>query len=257
MLAGGYPVAPFVAAAEDDPTVTFPPGAGPAGHAAARQPRRRSGRLRGLARSGHLRRRQSLRRRRRPRPHDGVHRRPTTFTSCTSIAPSMTADAAAPGQRRCPAQRAGGGESGGLLAVVALGGTRTGNRHSQPGPRRAAGAGGRRRGRRRGPARRAGDRHQPRRHDDRRSAKPTSTARARPATCRSSSSAPACAPASSPASRPRPPICRRRSCTRWARRRPPTSRRGPGRRAPPSAASRSRPPLPRPQGQVLLRAFLD
>ena len=28
MLAGGYPVAPFVAAAEDDPTQTFPPGAG-------------------------------------------------------------------------------------------------------------------------------------------------------------------------------------------------------------------------------------
>ena len=40
MLAGGYPVAPFVAAAEDDPTVTFPPGQGllamppPANHVA-------------------------------------------------------------------------------------------------------------------------------------------------------------------------------------------------------------------------------
>ncbi|HEY6476416.1 MAG TPA: alkaline phosphatase family protein, partial [Polyangia bacterium] len=28
MLTGGYPVAPFVAAAEDDPTITFPPGQG-------------------------------------------------------------------------------------------------------------------------------------------------------------------------------------------------------------------------------------
>ena len=46
------------------PTITFPPGPGPAGHAAAREPRRRSRRLRRLARADGLRRRQPVRRRR-------------------------------------------------------------------------------------------------------------------------------------------------------------------------------------------------
>ena len=134
-----------------------------------------------------------------------------------------------------------------LLAVVALGGPRTADRHDAKAVAELGDAGPADRRHRRAPPRRARRRHQPRRDAHRRRRSPTSTAPAHRATRRSSSSGPACAPASSPASRPPPPISPRPSFTRSARRPRPTSPSAPGRRAPPSAASRSRPRAPPPR----------
>jgi arylsulfatase A-like enzyme len=129
LLAGGYPVAPFVAAAEDDPTITFPPGQGlllmppaanrvadPDGYAAWRAPSVFAGgslfdaaAARGLA---------------------------TAFIGTDDFhllhvsAPGTTADAAATGGLGAQLASLAASSPGGLLAVVALGGTRTADRHS-------------------------------------------------------------------------------------------------------------------------------
>ncbi len=208
MLTGGYPVAPFVAAAEDDPDQTFPPGAGPPGHAAAGGPRRQSGRLR----------RPGARRPSSPATACSTRPRARGLTtallgdrrlsrSCTSTRRRSTADAAAPAASLGAQLGAlAAANPGGLLAVVALGGPRTANRHEQPAPRASS--------RRWRPlsrtlaarrAERARDRHQPRRDDHRRSRIRLLRAGHRRATSRSFLSARACAPASSAASRRRPP----------------------------------------------------
>jgi len=129
MLAGGYPVAPFVAAAEDDPTVTFPPGQGllampppanhvanPDGSAAWRAP--------AIFAGGSL--------------FDAVTARglTTAFIGTDDFhllhvnPPATTAGAAAPNQLGPQLGALAAANPGGLLAVVALGGTRTANRHS-------------------------------------------------------------------------------------------------------------------------------
>ena len=129
MLTGGYPVAPFIAAAEDDPTVTFPPGQGllamppPAGRVA---------------------------------DSDGyaAWRASTVFTGAglfdAAVARSMataligapdfqllhidppgtTAPAAAPGGLGAQLGALAAANPGGLLAVVAIGAPRTADRHS-------------------------------------------------------------------------------------------------------------------------------
>jgi hypothetical protein len=130
MLAGGYPVAPFVAAAEDDPTVTFPPGQGllamppPANHvanadgsAAWRAPAVFSGgslfdvaAARGLT---------------------------TAFIGTDDFhllhvnPPATTVDAAATGALGAQLGALAADNPGGLLAVVALGSARTASRHSK------------------------------------------------------------------------------------------------------------------------------
>ena len=129
MLAGGYPVAPFVAAAEDDPTITFPPGQGllampppanhianPAGSAAWRAP--------AIFAGGSL--------------FDAAAARglTTAFIGTDDFhllhvnPPTTTAAAAAPGGLGAQLAALATANPGGLLAVVALGGTRTANRHS-------------------------------------------------------------------------------------------------------------------------------
>ena len=129
MLAGGYPVAPFVPTAEDDPTVTFPPGQGllampppanhiadPDGFAAWRAPAVFAG--------GSL--------------FDAATARglTTAFIGTDDFhllhvnPPATTAAAAAPGGLGAQLGALAAANPGGLLAVVALGGTRTANRHS-------------------------------------------------------------------------------------------------------------------------------
>ena len=129
MLAGGYPVAPFVAAAEDDPSVTFPPGQGllampppanhvanPDGSAAWRAPAVFAG--------GSL--------------FDAAVSRglTTAFIGTDDFhllhvnPPATSADAAAPGGLGAQLGALAAANPGGLLAVVALGGTRTADRHS-------------------------------------------------------------------------------------------------------------------------------
>jgi arylsulfatase A-like enzyme len=129
MLAGGYPVAPFMAAAEDDPTVTFPPGQGllampppanriadPSGYAAWRAAAVFAG--------GSL--------------FDAVAARglTTAFIGTDDFhllhvnPPAMTAVAAATGQLGAQLGALAAANPGGLLAVVALGGPRTADRHS-------------------------------------------------------------------------------------------------------------------------------
>ena len=136
MLAGGYPVAPFVAAAEDDPTDDLPAGPGPPGHAAAREPRRQSGRLRRLARAGRLRRRQPVRRGRGARPDDGVHRHRRLSPAARQSAGDDRRRRRARRARR-PARRAGGGEPG--RPPGGGGARRRADRRppQQPGPERA------------------------------------------------------------------------------------------------------------------------
>jgi arylsulfatase A-like enzyme len=129
MLAGGYPVAPFVAAAEDDPTVTFPPGQGllampppanhvanPDGSAAWRAPAVFAG--------GSL--------------FDAATARglTTAFIGTDDFhllhvnPPATIADAASTGGLGAQLGALAAANPGGLVAVVALGGTRTANRHS-------------------------------------------------------------------------------------------------------------------------------
>ena len=129
MLAGGYPVAPFVAAAEDDPTVTFPPGQGllampppanhvanPDGSAAWRAP--------DIFAGGSL--------------FDTATARglTTAFIGTDDFhllhvnPPATIADAAAPGALGAQLGALAAANPGGLLVVVALGGTRTADRHS-------------------------------------------------------------------------------------------------------------------------------
>ncbi|HEY4393691.1 MAG TPA: alkaline phosphatase family protein [Polyangia bacterium] len=129
MLAGGYPVAPFVAAAEDDPTISFPPGQGllqmppapnrvadPDGYAAWRAPAVFAGgslfdaaTARGLA---------------------------TAFIGTDDFhllhvnPPATTAAAAATGGLGAQLASLAAASPGGLLAVVAIGGARTADRHS-------------------------------------------------------------------------------------------------------------------------------
>ncbi len=129
MLAGGYPVAPFVPAAEDDPTVTFPPGQGllampppanhvanPDGSAAWRAP--------AIFAGGSL--------------FDAATARglTTAFIGTDDFhllhvnPPATTAVAAATGGLGAQLGALAAANPGGLLAVVALGGGRTANRHS-------------------------------------------------------------------------------------------------------------------------------
>jgi hypothetical protein len=128
MLAGGYPVAPFVAAAEDDPTVTFPPGQGllamppPANHianldgsAAWRAPAVFAG--------GSLFEAAAAR---------GLT---TAFVGADDfhllhVDPPATVVAAATGGLGAQLGALAAANPGGLLAVVALGATRTANRHT-------------------------------------------------------------------------------------------------------------------------------
>jgi hypothetical protein len=129
MLAGGYPVAPFVAAAEDDPTITFPPGQGllqmppasdriadPDGYAAWRAPSMFAGgslfdaaAVRGLA---------------------------TAFVGTDDFhllhvsPPATIADGAATGSLGAQLASLLAANPAGVLAVVSLGGARTADRHS-------------------------------------------------------------------------------------------------------------------------------
>jgi arylsulfatase A-like enzyme len=128
MLAGGTPVSPFVATAEDDPTITLPPGQGllqmppPAnrvasttGYAAWRAP--------GVFASEAL--------------FDAAAARglATAFIGTDDFhllhvsAPATTAAAAAPGGLGAQLAALAAGQPGGLLALVAIGGTRTADRH--------------------------------------------------------------------------------------------------------------------------------
>ncbi len=128
LLTGGYPVAPFVAAAEDDPTITFPPGQGllqmppaanrvadPDGYAAWRAPSVFAG--------GSL--------------FDAAAARGlgTAFIGTDDFhllhvsPPGTTAAAAATGGLGAQLAALAAANPGGLLAVVAIGGARTADRH--------------------------------------------------------------------------------------------------------------------------------
>jgi hypothetical protein len=129
LLTGGYPVAPFVAAAEDDPTITFPPGQGllqmppaanrvadPDGYAAWRAP--------SIFPGGSL--------------YDAATARglATAFIGTDDFhllhvsPPGTTADAAATGGLGAQLASLAAASPGGLLAVVAIGGARTADRHN-------------------------------------------------------------------------------------------------------------------------------
>ena len=129
MLAGGYPVAPFVAAAEDDPTVTFPPGQGllamppPANHV-ANPDGVTAWRTPGVFAGGSL--------------FDAASARglTTAFIGTDDFhllhvnPPVTTVATAAAGGLGAQLGALATDNPGGLLAVVALGGARTANRHS-------------------------------------------------------------------------------------------------------------------------------
>ncbi len=129
-------MAPFVAAAEDDPTVTFPPGQGllampppanhvanPDGYAAWRAPAVFAG--------GSL--------------FDAAMARglTTAFIGTDDFhllhvnPPATSADAAVPGQLGAQLGALAAANPGGLLAVVALGGVADRRPPQQPGPKRA------------------------------------------------------------------------------------------------------------------------
>ena len=129
MLAGGYPVAPFVAAAEDDPTMTFPPGQGllampPSANHVADPSGYTAWRAATLFAADSL--------------LDAAAARglTTAFIGTDDFhllhvnPPATIADAAAPGGLGAQLGALGAANPGGLLAVVALGGTRTADRHS-------------------------------------------------------------------------------------------------------------------------------
>ncbi len=131
MLAGGYPVAPFVAAAEDDPTITFPPGQGlllmppaanriadPDGYAAWRAPSVFAG--------GSL--------------FDAVAALgfraafigTDDFHLLHVSPPATTTDAAPTGGLGAQLASLAAPSPGRLVAVLAIGGARTADRHSSP-----------------------------------------------------------------------------------------------------------------------------
>jgi arylsulfatase A-like enzyme len=130
MLAGGYPVAPFVAAAEDDPTITFPPGQGllqmpPAANRVADPDGYTAWRAPSIFMGGSL--------------FDAAAARglATAFIGADDFhllhvsPPATTAEAAATGGLGAQLAALAAASPGGLLAVVSIGGaSRTADRHS-------------------------------------------------------------------------------------------------------------------------------
>jgi arylsulfatase A-like enzyme len=129
LLAGGYPVAPFVAAAEDDPTITFPPGQGllqmpPAANRVADPDGYTAWRTPSVFGGGSL--------------FDAAAARgmATAFIGTDDFhllhvaPPATTAAAAATGGLGAQLAALAAQSPAGLLAVVSLDGTRTADRHS-------------------------------------------------------------------------------------------------------------------------------
>jgi arylsulfatase A-like enzyme len=129
LLTGGYPVAPFVAAAEDDPTITFPPGQGllqmpPAANRVADPDGYTAWRTASVFGGGSL--------------FDAAAARgmATAFIGTGDFhllhvaPPATTAAAAATGGLGAQLAALAAQSPAGLLAVVSLDGTRTADRHS-------------------------------------------------------------------------------------------------------------------------------
>ncbi|HEX3905691.1 MAG TPA: alkaline phosphatase family protein [Polyangia bacterium] len=130
LLAGGYPVAPFITAAEDDPTVTFPPGQGllqmppatnriadSAAYAAWRSPSLFTGAALFDAAAA--------------RGMTTALVGETDFQTLHVNAPAMAIPAAAPGGLGAQLGALAAAQPAGLLALVSItGAPRTANRHS-------------------------------------------------------------------------------------------------------------------------------
>ena len=129
MLAGGYPVAPFVAAAEDDPMVTFPPGQG----LLAMPPPPTTSPIRRAPRPGVLRPSSPAAVCSTP-PRPAASRRRSSgaddFHLLHVNPPATVVDAVATGGLGAQLGALAAANPGGLLAVVALGGNRTADRHA-------------------------------------------------------------------------------------------------------------------------------